>query len=279
MYCSECGKEINNNSKFCSFCGVPIGSFISLSSIQDNSLNIHNNAVVLDEHSAPESFLISELSNNERNEFFVKVYSHVLKFIILFALLSWFLFNIGFGNYVLDKISENRYYWLMILAGAFLSEKIADYFSDSEKVRISYFGPSLSIISNALLFSPLFSFAYLYGPEGVIGNATIASILMILTLIVTAHFSKTNFSALKSFLFVGSVLGLALIVFSILMNFTLGLLFSYAMILLASSYILYDVSNIIRVYDKNQYLSASIRLFNSILFFYWYVLRIFSNDD
>ena len=60
----------------------------------------------------------------------------------------------------------------------------------------------------------------------------------------------------------------------LLLGFNLGLLFSGAMVLLASISILYSTSNIIHHYGTEQYVAAALGLFASVALLFWYVLRI-----
>ena len=47
------------------------------------------------------------------------------------------------------------------------------------------------------------------------------------------------------------------------------------MIALASMYILYDTSNVLRTYRTDQYVAASLALFASVALLFWYILRLF----
>ncbi len=58
-------------------------------------------------------------------------------------------------------------------------------------------------------------------------------------------------------------------------TFALGIVFSFAMIGLASGYILYDTSNVLRRFPEDRYVSAALQLFSSVALPFWYVLRIF----
>ena len=59
-----------------------------------------------------------------------------------------------------------------------------------------------------------------------------------------------------------------------LFGFGLGLLFSIAMVGLASAAILYDTSKILHHYSTDQHVAASLELFASVALLFWYVLRI-----
>ena len=70
---------------------------------------------------------------------------------------------------------------------------------------------------------------------------------------------------------------MGLIVCAVLFGFNLGLVFSFAMVFLASGAILYDTSKILHNYGPQQYVAASLQLFASVALLFWYVLQIVMN--
>ena len=54
----------------------------------------------------------------------------------------------------------------------------------------------------------------------------------------------------------------------------IGMLFSVAMVALATGYILFQTSNIIHHYHTDQHVAASLALFASVVLLFWYVLQI-----
>jgi FtsH-binding integral membrane protein len=47
------------------------------------------------------------------------------------------------------------------------------------------------------------------------------------------------------------------------------------MVLLATGAILYDTSRIVRDYNTQDYVGASLELFASVMLLFWYILQIF----
>ncbi len=92
----------------------------------------------------------------------------------------------------------------------------------------------------------------------------------------TAFTSGADFSFLRGALTIGSFVALGLIVASILFGFTLGLLFSLAMVVFAAGAILYQTSNVLRHYRTDQHVAAALALFAAVALLFWYVLRITS---
>ena len=100
-------------------------------------------------------------------------------------------------------------------------------------------------------------------------------------LTAVVFFTGKDFSFLRNFIMVGSMIAMGLIVLGILFGFSLGLFFSFAMVALAAASILYQTSNVLNVYNKDQYVAASLGLFASLMLMLWYVMQImmsFSGD-
>ena len=94
--------------------------------------------------------------------------------------------------------------------------------------------------------------------------------------------TKKDFSFLRMGLALAGLLALGLIVAAILFGFELGVLFSLAMVGLASGYIVYYTSNVLHHYRTDQHVAAALSLFASIALMFWYILRLFlilSGDD
>ncbi len=59
------------------------------------------------------------------------------------------------------------------------------------------------------------------------------------------------------------------------MGFSVGNWFAFAMVALASGFILYDTSNVLHHYRTDQYVAASLALFASVALLFWYIVQIF----
>ena len=67
-----------------------------------------------------------------------------------------------------------------------------------------------------------------------------------------------------------------------LFGFSLGNLFSAAMVVLAAGYILYYTSNVMQHYPIGSHVAASLALFSAVALLFWYILRLvmaFAGDD
>ena len=80
---------------------------------------------------------------------------------------------------------------------------------------------------------------------------------------------------MRTILLFGGFAALGLIVVGILFGFTLGPIFTYAMIALACGYILYHTSNVLHHYRIGQHVAASLALFSSVALLFYYILILF----
>jgi FtsH-binding integral membrane protein len=69
-------------------------------------------------------------------------------------------------------------------------------------------------------------------------------------------------------------LAIAVIFCAVIFGFDLGLWFSFALLGLASAYIIYDTSNIMHHYAPHQYVGAALELFASVALLFRVILRI-----
>jgi FtsH-binding integral membrane protein len=276
MFCANCGNKINYNGNFCESCGAELPSQAKTGeeSIAPQSLNETSGVLALNSDQP----FVADLDANQQLQFYKKIYIHLASYVVIFALLSKTLFDVGFGYFILRILGESRFFWLAIMGGFWISSRISDHFSEKLVPNLSYIGPIIAIAAESIVFAPLFAYADYYH-DGAIENATYASLLIVSSLIAAVHLTKTNFEPLGLFLKLGSIIALGFIVASVIFDFSLGMAFAWAMLALATGYILYDTSQIVRVYKPEQHILASTRLLGSALFFFYYVLRIFSSDD
>lgn len=219
-------------------------------------------------------FTVAEASADTRAAFIRRTYGHlagaVLAFVVIeYLLLSWS----GSGDLAMKMTSG--YNWLIVL-GAFMGVSwIADRWAQGSASRaMQYVGLAISVVAHAVIFLPLLYIATYYSSPDVIPTAGAITGLLFLGLTVTVFTTRKDFSFLRSALTIGFFVALGIIVCSIFMGFSLGLVFSGAMVLLAAGSILYTTSNILHHYNEEQHVAASLALFASVALLFWYVLRI-----
>lgn len=210
----------------------------------------------------------------ERSAFIRRTYLHVAGAIAAFALLELFLFEMGYASSIASMMLGSQYSWLIVL-GLFMGVSyVADKFARSQTSEgAQYFGLGLFVVAEAIVFVPILFIADSFFP-GAIATAGYVTTLLVIGLTATVFMTKKDFSFMGGFLKIGFMIGFGVIVCSIIFGFTLGLVFSGAMALLAAGAVLYTTSNILHQYHTGQHVAAALALFSSIAMLFFYVLRI-----
>ena len=230
-------------------------------------------------------YVVAEAPVDVRATFIRKTYAHLAGAIAAFVALEFLLFQIpGIEKIVMTMMGG--FSWLFVLGGFMVVSWLANKWAmSSTSMGMQYAGLGIYVVAEAIIFLPLLLIAahpqFLNQPQ-IIGQAAIITGALFGGLTLIAFTTKKDFSFLGGILKMGFFVAMGLIVASIFMGFNLGLLFSGAMILLASISILYSTSNIIHHYGTTQYVAAALGLFASVALLFWYVLRIlmaFSGRD
>lgn len=207
-----------------------------------------------------------------RARFIRKTYTHLAGAVLAFIVLEYALLNTPGVEAVVGLLLQS---WLVTL-GAFMGVSwLADRWASSKvSRRMQYVGLGAYIVAEAVIFLPLMYIAAYYSDPSVIPAAGIITGLLFAGLTAVAFTSGVDFSFLRGALILGGFLALGLIVAALLLGFTLGVVFSAAMIALAAGYILYTTSNVLRRYNTEQYVAASLSLFASVALMFYYVLMV-----
>jgi FtsH-binding integral membrane protein len=113
----------------------------------------------------------------------------------------------------------------------------------------------------------------------IIPSAAFATLGLFGALTAVVFITRKDFSFLRTGLIFGGLAAMGLIVVAIVAGFTLGPIFTYAMIALACGYILYHTSNVLHHYRIGQHVAASLALFASVALLFWYILRLFMSRE
>lgn len=210
-----------------------------------------------------------------RAGFIRRTYAHLAGAILAFVVLEALLFQTALPEAMMGLLGTSRYSWLIVLLAFMGISHLADNWArSSTSVNMQYAGLGLYVVAEAVIFVPLLYLAqYLCGGQ-VILSAGLITLLLFAGLTYTVFTTKKDFTFLGGFLKISFFVVLGIIVASVLFGFNLGLIFSGAMVILASASILYNTSNIVRVYGESQYVAAALSLFASVALLFWYVLRI-----
>ena len=225
----------------------------------------------------------AESPATERAAFIRRTYGHLAVALLAFTGLDYYLVHSPFAMKLAATMTSG-FSWLLVLGAFMMVGYVADRMARSQTSEgIQYFGLGLYVVAEAIIFLPLLVMATVFHPDpSIVPTAGIMTLLLVGGLTATVFITKKDFSFLRGVLTIGFFVALGLIICSVFFGFSLGLIFSGAMVLLASCAVLYTTSNILHHYHPRQHVAASLALFAAIALLFWYILRIlmsFANSD
>lgn len=218
---------------------------------------------------------VSQAAPDERAAFIRRTYAHLAGAILAFIGLTAYMVNSPIAEMLLSVMSM-RFGWLLILGGFIIVGRMASGLATSTaNQNMQYVGLTLYVIAEAVIFTPILWIAtYMMDDPTIIPTAGVLTLGIFAGLSLVVFTTKKDFSFLGGILKIGMMVALGLIVCAVLFGFTLGLVFSFAMVLLAGGAILYDTSRIMNQYPTGYHVAASLQLFASVALLFWYVLQI-----
>lgn len=213
--------------------------------------------------------------SSDRALFVRRTYAHLAGAILAFMGIEALLLNVVGGDKVLGVLGTSRYSWLIVLVAFMAAGWVARIWAHSQSSpAIQYLGLGLYVVAEAVIFLPLLYLATKLTDPKVIPTAAIMTLGVFGGLTLAAFVTKKDYSFLGPILSVSTMVALGVILAACLFGFSLGLLFSFAIVALASGYILYDTSNVLHHYRTDQHVGAALELFASVALLFWYILRI-----
>jgi hypothetical protein len=222
--------------------------------------------------------VVARATRQERAAFITRTYLHLLGAIVAFTMLEVLWFATPVAPALIGLMTTGKYAWLVVL-GAFMgvSYLAQRWAMSSTSLGMQYAGLGLYTLFQSFLFLPLIAMAWILGAQGeqgLLGKAVLITLTMFGALTAIVFVTRKDFSFMRGVLMFAGFAAMGLIVASIVFGFTLGMIFSYAMIAFCCGYILYDTSNVMLHYRTSQHVAAALALFASVMLLFWYVLRI-----
>ena len=226
--------------------------------------------------------IITNSSETERAGFIRRTYWHLAGAILAFAGLETVLIQSGVAESFIHLLKGGMWMWLIVLGLFMVVSTVANNWAHSAiSKEMQYAGLGLFVVAEAIVFMPLIYIALQRAPD-VLSHAALLTLMLVGGLTFTAFTTRKNFSFLGPILSIGGWIALGVIVTSMLFGFTLGAVFSGAMIIFAAGAVLYSTSNIIHEYHTEQHVAASLSLFSSVGLLFWYIVQFMmslSGDD
>lgn len=232
---------------------------------------------------------VADAPADARSAFVKRTYSHLALAVYACAAVCWALFQTGLVDAYAPVLLGKPLFMLGVLGGFMLVSWVAESWARSDaSVGKQYLGLGLYVLAESIFLCPLLWIAQNYAVNfaetqvDVISAAGVITLVMFGGLTAIAWMSGKDFSFMRAGLMFAGFAAMGLIACAAIFGFELGILFSAAMIVFASGYILYDTSNVMHHYRTDQHVAASLALFASVALLFWYVLRILiaisSND-
>ncbi len=221
----------------------------------------------------------AEASDEERASFITKTYLHLAGAIGAFVLLVTVLINSPLAEPLIQSVLGTRYGYLILLGGFMFVSWIADSWArNSTSLAMQYTGLAVYVVAEAIFMTPLMYLAALRDPN-ILPTAGVTTLGLFGVLTTIVFITRKDFSFLRSALIFCGIAAFGLIFLNAAFGLTLGPIFTYAMIVFACAYILYDTSNVLHHYRTTQYVAASLALFASVALLFWYIIQLFMSRD
>ena len=217
----------------------------------------------------------------ERASFIRKTYAHLAGALAVFAVLVGILVNTPTAKSLAITMTGG-YSWLIVLMLFMGVSWLAQSMASSQTSKpMQYMGLSLFVVAESIIFLPLLVMATFYTADGttMIAKAGVVTVGLFLGLTSVVFLTGKDFSFLGPILAIGGFVALGFIVSGIVFGFSLGNIFSFAMVAFAGGAILYETSNMLHRYNTSQHVAASLGLFASVALLFWYILQIFMGSD
>ncbi|MSQ93795.1 MAG: permease [Gemmataceae bacterium] len=229
--------------------------------------------------------LAIQSERSERAAFIRRTYGHLAVAILAFVAIETVIFGVirpmmgAEFDRTLSSMFANRFSWLIVMVAFMGVSYLANYWAfNGGSPVLQYAGLSLYVIAEAVIFVPLLYVAMYLVPStpghefDLVGQAGILTLCLFAGLTAVVVFTGKDFSFLGPILSIAGFVALGFIVCAMIFGFSLGLLFSLAMIVFAAGAILYDTSNIMHKFRTDQHVAAALSLFASVALLFYYVL-------
>lgn len=225
-----------------------------------------------EDYASPDLF-VSDATADARAAFIRRTYMHVGGAVMAFiGLEAIFLNTPAIYQPLMVLLAGN--WWIVLIAFMAVSWVAGRWAQNGGSPGMQYAGLGLYVLAEAVIFVPILLIAPMVAGPEVVPSAGFLTAMIFFGLTAVVMLTKADFSFLRNVIWVCSFAALGLIFGSMIFGFTLGLVFTAAMVALMSMSILYQTSNIMHHYHTDQHVGAALALFASLATLFWYVLRL-----
>lgn len=219
--------------------------------------------------------VIAHADGDTRQKFIRKTYTHLALAIALFAVIETLFIQMGLGDMALQLLQISSWAWLgVLLVYGVASNLIHKWANSAVSLEKQYLAWAAGVVIEAVIFLPMIAMAIKFSNDvDILQHAALVTLALVAGLTAVVFTTGKDFSFLRPALTIGFFIALGLIIASIAFGFSLGLVFSGAMIVFAAGAILYETSQVQYHYHESQYVGASLSLFSAVGLLFWYVLQ------
>ncbi|MDO5308806.1 MAG: Bax inhibitor-1 family protein [Planctomycetia bacterium] len=217
-----------------------------------------------------------ETRHETTRSFVVRTYLNLFGAVALFAVLEAIIFSLVGSQGIIELFASSGKLLALVMLGLCLGgPSLGTYMLTRSTSRVGQYGVlGYYSVLYALIFTPILAIAQNMAGGALIMQAVGLTVALFAALSSAVFITRANFSFLRTGLTFFGLAAFILILASWLLNFTLGVWFSAAMIVLMCGYILYETSMMIHEMDDSHDVIASIMLFSSLMTLFYYVLRL-----
>ena len=167
--------------------------------------------------------------------------------------------------------------WLLVIGLLMVSGMVAQWLARSNTSRtVQLLGLGVEVAAWTFLMQPLLWVLFIKfkaaGAQSILAQGTVATLVIFTGLTATVFITKKDFSFLRGVITVGMFAAMGIIIASMLFGFTLGLVFTGALIALLALKILYDTSLMLNYFPPSHYVSAALMLFGTVATLFWNII-------
>lgn len=223
---------------------------------------------------------VAEAPVNVRAAFIRKTYLTLGGALLAFAALTAGLMYTGVAEQFVQSVFVSRGAVIALMVVFIVGGMAAQAMARSQSSPgLQWLGLGLYTLLEVAIFLPLLVLAERQFPgQNLAAQAGVCTLMVFGALTFTVVATGQDFSFLRPFLMVASFAALGLIVAGMIFGFNLGVVFVVGMLVLASGYILYDTSNVMRHYPPTAHVAAALALFASVTLLFYYMIRLFMSQ-
>ena len=226
-------------------------------------------------YQSPSGAFAEMAAADDRSAFITKTYIHLAGALAAFVGIEALLLQLPIAEEMLAFMVSSKFGWMIVLGAFMLVSYVAQNWAlNAVNPATQYLGLGLYVVAEAVIFLPLLYIAQRVDPS-IITTAAVTTLALFAGLTAVVFITRNDFSFLRSVLIFGGFAALGLILVSAIFSFSLGPIFTYAMIAFACCYILYGTSNVLHHYRIGQHVAAALALFASVALLLWYIIQLF----